>query len=74
MVTKLSEATPINYTNNIPVALLILHSSLNVILTFGTICLSTRRHFQVLFGRQTGWILSSLELFADNVMFTIHIV
>ena len=62
-----TRVTPMSCTNNIPVALLVLHSSLNVWLTFVVVCLDadyspTFRHFQVLFDRQTGWIFSSLDI------------
>jgi len=54
----------LNCADNIPVTLLVLHSSLNVQFTFGTVCLLTQtfRHFQLLFNRQTGWIFSSLDV------------
>jgi len=51
--TSTTRVTPINCTNNIPVALLVLHFSLNVLLTFGTVYLLTQifLHFHVLFDR-----------------------
>ena len=66
-------ASPMNCTNNIPVALLALYFSLNVLLTFGTAYLLTRifLHFHVLFDRLTAWIFlsSGVLLVAFNVVF-----